>query len=105
MSDMNIDHEERGEENSKQEGEMTRRRAAIVRRETLARIAVRIGLGRFLFLGKGEESTGGRNKIPNLAGAIEAVIAAVFLDLGMPTTSRMGGLSEPWSWLAATLRR
>lgn len=80
------------------EGEMTRRRAAIVRRETLARIAVRIGLGRFLFLGKGEESTGGRNKIPNLAGAIEAVIAAVFLDLGMPTTSRMvlRLLEEEW---------
>lgn len=64
------------------EGEMTRLRAALVRRETLARIAGDIKLGAFLFMGKGEESTGGRNKLPNLAGALEALIAAVYLDLG-----------------------
>lgn len=71
------------------EGEMTRRRAAIVRRETLARVAGKIGLGRFLFLGKGEESSGGREKPLNLAGAMEAVIAAVYLDLGMYAARQM----------------
>lgn len=64
------------------EGEMTRRRAALVSRETLARVAKGLRLGDFLYLGKGEESSGGREKRPNLAGALEAVIAAVYLDRG-----------------------
>jgi ribonuclease-3 len=81
------------------EGEMTRLRAALVRRETLARIARDIGLGDFLYLGKGEESSGGRDKAPNLAGALEAVIAAVFLDRGLAVTDRMVVrlLGEEWS--------
>jgi ribonuclease-3 len=68
------------------EGAMTKRRATLVRRETLARVARAINLGDFLLLGKGEEGTGGRDKVPNLAGALEAVIAAVYLDRGMETT-------------------
>lgn len=64
------------------EGEMTRLRAGLVRRETLARLAEDIELGSFLWMGKGEEATGGRSKLPNLAGALEALIAAVYLDLG-----------------------
>jgi ribonuclease-3 len=80
------------------EGEMTRRRAALVRRETLARVARGIALGDFLYLGKGEESTGGRDKTPNLAGALEAVIAAVYLDRGLAVTTRMVVrlLGEEW---------
>jgi ribonuclease III len=65
------------------EGELTRLRAALVRRDTLARVARSIGLGDFLYLGKGEEASGGRSKPTNLAGALEAVIAAVYLDRGM----------------------
>lgn len=65
------------------EGEMTRIRAALVRRETLARIAGAIGLGDHLYMGKGEEAGGGRHKAANLASALEAVIAAVFLDRGL----------------------
>jgi ribonuclease III len=65
------------------EGQMTHLRAALVRRETLAKMAKDIGLGDYLYLGKGEEASGGRAKVPNLAGAMEAVIGAVFLDLGM----------------------
>jgi ribonuclease III len=65
------------------EGKMTSLRAALVRRETLARMAEEIGLGKYLYLGKGEEASGGRKKVPNLAGAIEAVIGAVFLDRGL----------------------
>jgi ribonuclease-3 len=64
------------------EGQMTRLRAALVRRETLARMAQAIGLGDHLYLGRGEEASGGRQKPINLAGAIEAVIGAIFLDQG-----------------------
>jgi len=67
------------------EGEMTRARATLVRGDTLARIAGDIKLGDFLYMGKGEEATGGRNKAPNLAGALEAVIAAIYLDHGIYT--------------------
>jgi ribonuclease-3 len=65
------------------EGEMTHVRAAIVRRDTLARLARTIKLGDFLYLGKGEEASGGRSKPSNLASTLEAVIAAAFLDRGL----------------------
>jgi ribonuclease-3 len=65
------------------EGEMTKARAALVRGDALARIAGEIKLGNFLYMGKGEEATGGRAKAPNLAGALEAVIAAIYLDQGI----------------------
>ncbi len=68
------------------EGEMTRLRAALVRRDTLARIARTIKLSDYLYLGKGEEASGGRRKPANLAGALEAMIAAIFLDQGSTTT-------------------
>lgn len=68
------------------EGEMTKLRAALVRRDTLARMAKAIGLGDHLYLGKGEEVSGGRRKPANLAAALEAVIAAVFLDKGSSAT-------------------
>jgi ribonuclease-3 len=68
------------------EGQMTRLRARLVRREALARIASSISLGEYLFLGKGEEATGGRSKIPNLAGALEAIIGAIYLDRGLAIT-------------------
>ncbi len=68
------------------EGEMTKLRAALVRQGTLARMARGIRLGDYLYLGKGEEASGGRDKPVNLAGVLEAVIAAVFLDQGTATT-------------------
>ena len=69
------------------EGEMTRLRAALVRRSTLARMARTIKLGDYLYLGKGEEASGGRRKPANLAGTLEAMIAAIFLDQGLTITS------------------
>ncbi len=66
------------------EGELTGRRAALVRRDTLARVARTIHLGDYLYLGKGEESSGGRRKPANLAGALESVIGAYFLDHSLP---------------------
>lgn len=68
------------------EGKMTKLRAALVRRETLARMAKVIGLGDHLYLGKGEELSGGRHKPANLAATLEAVIAAIFLDRGETAT-------------------
>ena len=68
------------------EGEMTRLRAALVRRDALACVARTIKLGDYLYLGRGEEASGGRRKPANLAGALEAMIAAVFLDQGSTTT-------------------
>jgi ribonuclease-3 len=71
------------------EGQMTRLRSVLVRRETLARISRSINLGEYLFLGRGEDTSGGRNKSANLACALEAVIAAVYLDQGIIKTRKM----------------
>jgi len=71
------------------EGEMTRLRAVLVRGSTLARVARTIKLGDYLYLGKGEEASGGRRKPANLAGALEAMIAAIFLDRGSTTTEEV----------------
>jgi ribonuclease-3 len=68
------------------EGEMTRLRSSLVRQSCLARIAATISLGNYLYLGKGEEAGGGRNKPKNLAATLEAVIAAVYLDQGPAIT-------------------
>ena len=61
---------------------MTRLRSGLVRGDSLARIATNIGLGDYLYLGKGETASGGGSKPTNLAAALEAVIAAVYLDQG-----------------------
>ncbi len=65
------------------EGELTRLKSNIVRGETLAAKAKEMGLGRFILLGKGEESKGGRENTSNLAGCLEAMIGAIYLDGGM----------------------
>jgi ribonuclease-3 len=64
------------------EGDMTKLRSALVRGEALARIAHRLNLADYLYLGRGEESSGGRAKQSILADALEAVIGAFFLDQG-----------------------
>ena len=64
------------------EGEMTELRSSLVRGDALSRMARAISLGNYLYLGKGEEVSGGRRKPANLAGAMESVIAAIFLDQG-----------------------
>jgi ribonuclease-3 len=65
------------------EGRMTRLRAALVRTETLARLARDLKIGDALLLGHGEEEAGGRFRKPNLCDAFEAVVGAIFLDGGM----------------------
>ena len=64
------------------EGALTHLRSWMVRRGTLFEIARQIKLGDYLLMGRGEEASGGRTKSSNLAGAMEAVIAAIFLDQG-----------------------
>ncbi len=71
------------------EGELTRLRAALVNETHLALMARQIELGRFLFLGKGEDASNGRNKSSILSCAFEAVIGAVFEDAGYETVTEM----------------
>lgn len=66
------------------EGDLTQLRAALVRASTLADFARRIPLGPYLRLGRGEESTGGRDRETLIASAFEAVIGAIYLDAGLP---------------------
>lgn len=68
------------------EGRMSQIRAAVVRENTLAAVARKLKLGSLLRLGKGEEKTGGRNRASLLADSLEAVLAAMFLDLGLERT-------------------
>jgi ribonuclease-3 len=69
------------------EGELTRLRASIVSRKHLGAMAARMDLGSHLRLGKGEERTGGRAKSALLSNALEAVIAAIYLDGGLKPTA------------------
>jgi len=71
------------------EGELSMTRAEIVSEPGVADVALAVGLGEWLFLGRGEENTGGRKKPSILADALEAVIAAVFLDGGYEAAAQV----------------
>lgn len=64
------------------EGNLSKIKSSIVSRENLAVFAKDINLDERMLLGKGEETSGGRDKISNLSGAFEAVIGAIYLDSG-----------------------
>ena len=66
----------------KPEGEMTKLRASLVCEPSLAYCAKGIRLGEYLYLGKGEEATGGRNRDSITSDAMEALIGAIYLDGG-----------------------
>lgn len=72
------------------EGEFTRRRADLVCERSLAAIAEAAGVGAALRLGRGEERSGGRNKPRLLASALEAVVGAVYLDVGFEGAMALG---------------
>lgn len=65
------------------EGQLTRLRAALVRTEQLAAFARALRIGEALRLGRGEESSGGRDRDALLCGAFEALIGALYLDCGL----------------------
>lgn len=65
------------------EGGLTKLRAALVREETLARLAEALHLGDYLYLGRGEEQSGGRHRQSNLACVFESLVAAILIDQGL----------------------
>jgi ribonuclease-3 len=71
------------------EGDLTRIRATLVCEESLAAVAEELGLGNYLRLGKGEETGGGRRRPSICADAVEAVLAAVYLDGGIGSARKI----------------
>lgn len=70
------------------EGDLAKRRASLVSSAALSEVARNIDLGKYVLLGRGETLTGGRDKGSILADALEAVIGAVFLDLGQDSVTQ-----------------
>lgn len=68
------------------EGELTKLRAAVICEPALADAARKLDLGKYLLLGKGEEMTEGRTRNSNLADAFEALVGALYLELGEEKT-------------------
>lgn len=81
------------------EGELTQRRAALVRSHALASYARSIHLGDYLLLGRGEEKGNGRDKQSTLENAFEALLAAIYLD------AAEGGLDEIRRFLIPIIER
>jgi ribonuclease-3 len=69
-----------------QEGALTKMRAILVSRQTLAKVARKLELGKYVLLGKGERETGGKDKDSILCDTLEALIGAVYLCSGIETT-------------------
>ena len=68
------------------EGKLTDLRKSVVNANALAEVAVDLGIGEYLMLGKGEDTAGGREKTSILSDALEAVIGAVYIDAGPQAT-------------------
>jgi ribonuclease-3 len=71
------------------EGDLSKRRAALVSTTALAEVARSIGLGEFLRLGNGEIATGGNDKSSLLADVVESIIGATFLSLGQTAATEL----------------
>jgi ribonuclease III len=71
------------------EGDLSKYRAAAVNEGSLCRVARELGIGDYLYLGRGEELTNGRNKPSILANTIEAILGALYLDTGYQETKRI----------------
>ena len=86
------------------EGQLAKLRAAVVNMRALADVARALGLGDYIFLGRGEESTGGRDKASILADTMEAVIGTVYLSAGLPAaTTFVHHLLDPLMESSASL--
>ncbi|MCK4364690.1 MAG: hypothetical protein KAW45_01430 [Thermoplasmatales archaeon] len=70
------------------EGELTRRRATLVKNSFLAKRARELDLGRYLLFGRGEKKQNGERNPTNLANALEALIGAVYLDSDLETVKK-----------------
>ena len=71
------------------EGQLTKMRSRLVSRDGLKMHAERLGLGQHLMMGRGEEASGGRERISSLADAYEALIGAIYLDSDYVTVRRI----------------
>ncbi|MCJ7740365.1 ribonuclease III [Candidatus Microgenomates bacterium] len=71
------------------EGELTNLRSSIVKTEALAEIALKLSLGDYLYLSKGEEEGGGRKNPSILADTFEALLGAIFLDIGLTPVKKI----------------
>ena len=71
------------------EGDLTKLRSTMVNEKRIADLAIKLHLGEFLLLGKGEDATEGRNKNSILADTYEALISAIYLDGGYRTTFKV----------------
>jgi ribonuclease-3 len=86
------------------EGRLAKLRAAVVNARALADVARTLGLGDHVLLGRGEETTGGRDKASILADTMEAVIGTVYLSSGMPAAAALvHHLLDPLMAASATL--
>ncbi len=87
----------------KDEGALTKIRAAVVSDLSLSEVSKRLGIGSYLLLGRNERASGGEKKKSNLANALEAVIAAIYMSTGIEEAKRvvMNLLKEPIEQAAA----
>ena len=81
------------------EGAMTRMRVALVRRESLAEVAKRLQLGRYLQFGQGERKSGGMHRASILADSFEALVGAVYLDGGFEVAREVIKAQFDWDKL------
>jgi ribonuclease-3 len=72
-----------------QEGELTSLRIFVIRTESLAQVGRDLHIGPYLRMGRGEDESGGRQRAANLCAAVEAFVAALYLDRGLETTRAM----------------
>ncbi len=70
------------------EGTLSQKKSILVSRKVLGKICDDLGLGAFLILNKGEEKTGGRKRLNNLANLFEAILGAIYLDGGMKAAEK-----------------
>ena len=77
------------------EGKLTQIRASLVCEQSLAKVAQKINLGNLIFLGHGEEISGGRTRPSVVSDAFEAVLASIYLD---------GGIGEARAWLLGIMK-
>jgi ribonuclease III len=86
------------------EGQLAKLRAAVVNMRALADVGRSLDVGAYVYLGRGEETTGGRDKSSILADTVEAVIGAAYLDLGIEAaTGLVHRLVDPLLAESATL--
>lgn len=72
------------------EGILTQQRAHLVNRHAICELARHLDVGNALFLGRGEEADGGRDRLSNLSDAMEAILGAIYLDGGWAATAEFG---------------